>query len=500
MKKLTWALGLLLVLCFGLMVWLCFFQFPSVDDYMGTYYYKKFGYAGSVKWYLNNGNGRFTSIPIFLAIASSKSLLNHYGLLLVALLLITYMSVVGFVKVFSRQLFTSRLNNKQTFLLAALILMTFIAMVPEVSTFIFWLATVVTYTVPFALFLWLLCAWAYLLKEGQPNKWRWAIVVAVLTIFLSGCNEMLFFYSCALPFLIGAFLLVSRKPLPVQLYFIATAALLAGLLVIWLPGNAIRSGIHVTQPFTTSVTGSVFRTLQNLQLIFSNPLFYVSCLGMLITSTWLKPSVAAWFSSKRTHWLLEIVVLIGMLFCFDLLLRHLGHSVLPPRAVNNIICITVLGFWWILLMNAARLREQLSAIPVKPQQGKAAILGTYMVALAGSGFTWELMKNLVTAPIHKAVLQERIELVMEAKAQGRNSVYIPPYETAVNAVIEKKFQQKKRFIQVEFPCPPTFSFFQDEPCNHYKAYFYAEYYGIDSITNTKGTFPRWDLSKYRLQE
>lgn len=494
MKKLTWLTGSLLLIFLILIAWLCFFQFPSQDDYAGSYLEKKYGLAGAIQWYLREKNGRFTSIPVFLTISSSKSLLSQYGLLLLGFLITTFCCIFFFVRICSRHLFEPVLNGLQIAGFSAMMLLVFLDTVPEVSSFIYWVATSVTYLVPFAFFLLLIGAYFSLFKAQPKHQWLQMILIGVATCLLGGCNEVMLFYVCALPFLIGLTILGSGKPVPVQITVIAILAILLLIAAVLMPGNDARAGHFVqNQSWATSVAGATFRTWQTLQCIFSSSLFYLSCLGILIASGYLKPPVVAWFASKKSNWLVETGCVVGMIFCFNLVIRQIGGEIVPPRATNIIVCISLLGFWWIMLMNAARIHQLLRVIHDNRQLILPVFSLAYCLALIGSEFSSQLMKNLVEAPLHAAILKQREAVILREKASGRNLATVKPYQEEVALLIKEKYKDKGNFVMDEFTMPPSFSYFQDEPNKKEYAYFYAEYYGIDTIVSTNGKFVRWGL-------
>lgn len=495
MKKLTWALGLLMIVLFTLLVWLCFFQLPSNDDFVGPYLRQKHGMAGAIKWYLSEKNGRFSTIPLFLLISASRTLLNYYGLLLLFFLFLTWFSLFGFVKILGRHLFEPGPSNTNTALIASMVLITFLCMVPELSSFIYWMATSVTYLFPFAVFLWLILAYSCLLKEGQQHKWGYTFLICLLTCFLGGSNEIMLFYACALPFLVLTVHFITGRTPPANLYPVMAFAVVLIVATLLVPGNSARAHtFELKQSLAASIALSALWTWGTLQTIFSNPFFYVSSFGILVASMYLKPAVVAFFATKRTNWLVEVAVVVGMIFCFDLVLRQIGGHVLPARATNIIVCLSMLGFWWIMLMNADRIKNLLHFFTTYHRSVTAFFIGTFLIALLGSGFFLQLGRNLVAAPIHVAVIEHRVELMAREKAAGKKTVYIPPYNETAAAIVKQQYKGKNMFILEQFPVPPSFTYFKDEPNSRSYAYFYAEFYGIDTIAGADGKFARRGLS------
>lgn len=500
MKRLNVLPALISVLFLVLIAWLCFFQFPSMDDFAGTYLKRSYGLGGAIEWYLKGANGRFASIPVFLTISSSKTLMGWYGFLLLGTLVITYFCLFFFVRVISRQWFEPALTGRQTAGIAALILVLFLNIVPEVSSFVFWMATGVTYLLPFAFFLLLICAYSTLLSAPQKGSWTWAIVIGLATCLLAGCNEIMLCYACALPFLMGLILVASKKKLPLPLIGIAILAVLILVVVMQLPGNKARAENYVQkQPLLTTAAGSFYRTWQALLFIFSSPLFYLSCIGILIAAGYLKKGLLIFFEAKKTHWLLEAGCIVSMIFCFDLVIRQIGSEVVPPRAINIILCLSLLGVWWIILLNAPKMQRLIHLIAVNRSLIIPVFSVTCSIALLGSQFSWQLMKNLVGAPIHAAVLKQRVDTIELAKEAGQQVVSIRPYREEVEKLVTERYKDKSRFVLEEFALPPSFSYFKDEPNKKELAYFYAEYYGIDTIAGAEGRFARWGLVERRLK-
>ncbi|MDF2189781.1 DUF6056 family protein [Paraflavitalea sp. CAU 1676] len=500
MKRLTWIVGLLLFTFLILIAWLCFFQFPSMDDYAGTYLKKVYGLGGAIKWYLKESNGRFTSIPVFLTISSSKTLLGAYGWLLLGTLIIAFSCVFFFVRMIGRHLFEPVLSGWMAALIAAMILLVFLEVVPEISSFIYWMATGVTYLLPFAFFLLLTCAYSCLLKAAGKRRWMWTLVVGVATCLLAGCNEVMLYYVCALPFLIGISILAMGKPLPVQIGALAGLSILVVLAVLQLPGNMARAGHYVQkQSLLESAAGAAYRTWQTLLNIFTSPLFYVSCLGIVIASAYLKANVLAYWTTKRNFWMVQVACLAAMIFCFDVVIRQVGNEVIPPRAINIMVCLTVVGCWWIILLNAARIRQLMDTLLLNRVLMMRAFLFIFCIALTGSGFAWQLMKNLVEAPLHAAILKQREADILREKAAGNKVVVIKTYQKEAERIAREKYGNKHRFILEEFAMPPSFSYFKDEPNKKELAYFYAEYHGVDTLIGAEGKFARWGLIDDRLK-
>ena len=122
-------------------------------------------------------------------------------------------------------------------------------------------------------------------------------------------------------------------------------------------------------------------------------------------------------------------------------------------------------------------------------------LYAFSIAFLFSGFFFDLVQNVVTAPIHAKILKRRELSMRHAKANGINTVVVQPYEQEASIILDSLFPSKKRFIKEEFVLPPSFSHFKDEPHRKVYAFFYAEYYGIDTVVGNEGKVWRWGLKE-----
>ncbi|MBO9635873.1 MAG: hypothetical protein J7578_22405 [Chitinophagaceae bacterium] len=472
---------------------LVLFQSPVNEDFVAPYLVHKYGFTHAIEWYLINMNGRFTTVPIYLLLCSNRFLLDNYAILLFSSLLISYYCIYRFVFSMGQHLMTNQPGRARALLIAAILFLTFLAIIPEVASFIYWMPAVITYTIPFCLFLIYLTVWANLFSQTRP--WFHAFVICVITLLLGGCNEVMMYFSFVFPFAVILMLLLSGYRLPVPLLLIAIVAFVMVVIIFKMPGNNVRSGgFHQTQPLLVSVSGSVFRTWHFLLILFSNPVFYISGLGAMLLSANLNAGFLQWCNRKRTGWLLEFACLVGMIFLFDLILRHVANYVIPERGNNILICIFLLGTWWIIFMNAGKLQTFLSVVRNSQHKFGRIFSFLFVVVLLGSVFFRELVANILVAPAHHSVMEHQIHTVESERSKGARVVRINNYRTDIETAIRKRFGNKSRFVMAEFRFPPSFVFVEHERFNPQNAYFFAEYYGIDTLIIDSIRYPRGGLT------
>ena len=215
---------------------------------------------------------------------------------------------------------------------------------------------------------------------------------------------------------------------------------------------------------------------------------------MIVACSYIRPELITYFSKKKSNWLLEILILFALLFGFDLVIRQLANYVVPPRATNILVCICLIGCWWIIIMNAYRFNTLLAWLQLHMSKAKTLFYSVFILGLLGSAYFMQLISNIITLPAHNIVLKQRVKIIRDAKESGQNTAYIPPYQQEVGKELERRFKGKSRFVKEEFPFPPSFAYFRDEPYNADYAYFYAEYYGIDTIATDTSKYVRWGLT------
>jgi hypothetical protein len=392
-------------------------------------------------------------------------------------------------------MFVKSLSSLQSLKIAGIFFLVCVSIMPEIAGFLYWLPGVITYTIPFCLFLFYIIAWSRFFQHTNPYQTKYVLQLCLLTLLLGGCNEVMMYFSFGFPFLIAVFILLCRQSLPGKLWVVALAGIVMAVIVMKMPGNNIRTNdFQQTQSLLSSATGSIFRTWQFFLLLFTNPLFYISSAAMFIIAAQLNASVLQWYSRKQTSWLQELSLLVLIIFVFDLMLRQFANYVAPERVTNILVCISLLGFWWVILMNAGRMKETLAQIRTYMPVLRITWITLFVFGIIGSGFTRELVTNLLVAPMHIQVVEGRVAAIEKAKAEGRRTVYIAPYEKDAEAIVQKRFRGKTRFVMTEFPMPPSFSFFKNEAFSQEHAYFYAEYYGIDSIATDTARYARWGLT------
>lgn len=496
-------LSVVITLLTALLILLTFFQGPSMDDFVGRYYYEALGYVDGVKAYLTHGNSRYFSLPIFIGASASYFLIDHYYLVLIAGIILTLWCFYYFIKSVISVFLTIPVANKNILLASGLLFLFFCSVVRELPSFIYWFATTITYLIPFGLFL----VMSAMIIRSHKIQLKYPVVFSLLLlkIMVGGSNELILFYSMYLTFLLTLHEFFTNKKLSNLTWLLIGIDLLILIAVFLIPGASSRShDFSAKQSIIFSMAGAGFRVYQLMLHIFSNALFWVVMILIVWSSKYVKPEIKSWIhKSKKSGLFLDLLLILFPIFFFIFFIRHFGGEVLPPRAENIMICITVLMiyttvFFWMIKVQSAN-NPSAKSEWINKLFTAGQFLNTYKyilsLVLILSPLTYGILQNLLFLPPHKRVLDKRVSLLENAKNKGESSVRIPAYKPMMVEELEKQFGQKGAdFFRAEFAVPPSFSYFKDDPNNPSNNYAYAEYYKIDSMFVDTAVVKKWSLT------
>ncbi|MGZ5247611.1 MAG: DUF6056 family protein, partial [Flavitalea sp.] len=387
-------------------------------------------------------------------------------------------------------------------------------------------ATTITYLVPFGLFL-IMSAMVLnlkrnlngsLLQDGSKQGLEKTSIVplgkisdlsffSVLTLFLlkimvGGSNELILFYSMYLTFLLTLYEFTTNRKFSKLTWLLIGTDILILIAVISIPGAGSRShDFSAKQSIAFSIVGAGFRVYQLILHIFSSALFWVVMVFVVWLSKYVNPAISEWVvRRKKSGLLFDLALVLFPVFFFIFFIRHFGGEVVPPRAENIMICITVLLFYSaIFLWSVKNLYKQSPSITVAKLFPTDQFINPYKYILAFvlllSPLGYGILQNLLFLPAHKRVLDNRISIIREAKNKDEKSVRIPSYKPLMEQELEKQFGQKGAdFFRAEFSIPPSFSYFKDDPNNPSNNYAYAEFYKIDSMIVDTSVVKKWSLT------
>jgi hypothetical protein len=266
------------------------------------------------------------------------------------------------------------------------------------------------------------------------------------------------------------------------------------------PGNKAKSvGFSAKQSILFSGGSAVYQTGKLLYHIFSNPLFWICIVGIILTFPYLKNSFREKMGKKSMSLISEFSLLMLVVWLFHFGIRQWGGWVVPLRAENIIICITVLAIFTIVWNNSFLFLPFIGRkLDVSPA-GKLLLMGSFIFLMIFNLFTADLFRSLVAAPVHLAIVNKRTEAIEMARLDNKHIVYFETYQKEIRNELQRMFSQKAAdFISEEFVFPPPYIFLKYNRSVFEFDGAYAEYYGIDSIIIEGKVIRRYGLNDAAL--
>ncbi len=475
MKKVTIALAALFI---ALLVVCCFFQTPTFDDFVPADLVAQLGLRGAISFYLQQANSRFSSIPLFITLGASRYLLSHYWIALVFFLLSAMAAYAFLLKNLLASFSSHSFRPVDVFLGASLLQLVFLTSIAEPSSFYFWMASATTYLFGFILLL--LLTGLVLKYTGTNNTLASAAGIVLLKVIIAGSIEIALAYSLY----ITALLLLTdiRRR---QLRGLSFACLLGDAIGIslffFLPGGAKRADhFGIKHDLLSSIGGSLERTGKIFVPVFSNPVFWLSLAAVYFLAAATRRQQREALLKNRWPLIIEALLVAAPVFALHFVVRLFGNEVLPPRAENLLITLSVLAVAWVAY------RYFLSMAPLSPAffdqyQRPLAIIAA--LAVLSAPFIRDIPENLFTLPFHKKVVDQRVKNIVSQKATGKNSAVLAPYHDDMKKAMAACRFSPRNYV---FRLPPSFTYFKDDPYNSNTDYIYAGYYQIDTIITQTG--------------
>ncbi|GAO41193.1 hypothetical protein [Flavihumibacter petaseus] len=488
LRTLFLVLVTLLLLSAGLC---CFFQSPTMDDFVGTYLVKHYGYCNGVLTYLRHGNGRFSSIPLFVAISSTRFLVDHYWIVLISGLLALFLTLAQVLKSILENYTVLKLRGADIYMAGGLALLLLLSCVPEISSFLYWQATVATYQFGLILLLLLALLLFQLAPQHSISPTQFLLLV-LLKAGAAGANEVTLLYGACFSLLVFCYRPAGSRWSSITLSCLAIDLMIC-VLVWFIPGNRERSdGFSMHHQITLSSASAVYRSMQLFAGILSSPVFWISLAALPFAAKYVRPE---WKDKWLTQKLLLLpggLMLVTMPVFFHFVIRQFGGEVVPPRAENIVVAVSVLGMLLLAFIACVQFPVTINLPPNIPHKFTAVIVLTAI--LCSSRFFRELPQNLFLLPLHHQIVQDRVTVIRQALQNGRQKVYIAPYKATFQQLLSARMPKVNFGNELSFP--PSFSYFKDDPYNFNIDYGYAEYYGIDSLQTDRKLILRWELTKY----
>lgn len=319
---------------------LALFSVPSADDFSQALQSINQGISGFISSRYLNWSGRYSSdlvISTFNVVGNKLKqnfLIEFYYLVPISIILTYFISCYLFISLIAKE---SKSFWRFFFAILSTILMLSYV---ELRSTVFWLAGGATYTLGNALFLVSLAiTLSSVYIEGKSRKVLSLVALNVILIFfLNGFNEIIMVCNTViiLGLILFSYLFRSiNKSQYLRLLLFATSTIVSSFIVIFAPGNAVRS----TQDgkklgILQIILKSLWAMIDNV-FHWINPLWICFCIILFLTSSYFVSSnLESYISNKRKFIPLVIVLLLALYLSYCV--RYYSLGFVGPLRANSV--------------------------------------------------------------------------------------------------------------------------------------------------------------------
>lgn len=442
----SFILWMIIICCLLPFIILSFLSVMASDDYTLAMLYRdhSFGKAQGIMYF--GWAGRFASTFFSGLFVKSGIMSCYYFIPALTLLFLTWIAFLFLLTSINKHLLGQVFSTGAVALVSFLFFFLDLYTMADIASGIYWFSSAIVYQSAFILFLLLLSCLIrrfYVSGSAYRTLLKDSILMG-LVLAIVGSNEvaavfLILFLLC----LIGLSYFYRRTAARVLFVYLAVAVA-AGILITFTSGViSVRRHLMNNHTSYMNVLPIIFfRTIAVFFYIMKEPLFWMMAffLWLLGVKTGANPAATEFPDLfKRKGVLLPglaitLVLVIGTLT--PVLMVSKGS--LPPRAMNNLIAMTILCLLALSFVTGARcaaLALPLSAVNV-PAGWIIIVGGCGLIASSNYLQAW---KSVFSGYFYHAVLEDRQHLFMTAKDHHRRTVTIEPYEQAVKEKIHEVF-------------------------------------------------------------
>ncbi|MBK9177113.1 MAG: hypothetical protein IPM46_12435 [Flavobacteriales bacterium] len=423
MDRLRLALLLALIIAFARYVAVVFFIHPFGDDF-------SYAVAGMHTELLPRlwdeyqlWNGRWASNPLVLRgplVLGLEQGLWVYRLVPIALLALTWAGGHAMIRSF-----TTGLSRMDAFIGASLLLLISIHLMPDPGEGIYWYTGAISYLLPSALTWFVLSIWVKAWREGWRISRRRVLLVALLSTFIAGCNELHMVFMVLLHAALIAWRWRQARALDCGLLFVMGAVAVAATVMLLAPGNAGRAGqFPMRHDLLRTLGWGGVQTGRFLATWLLSPVLLLSSVLFLAGWDWIKLH-ASWSGDARLPSPLPFAIAIVTLIFIAMALPYWATGLLGQHRTVNATLFLFLPLWFILLASV-RTSWRFAWPPLSARFGSVAwaLLFTGVLFTGGGGrVTSDLLSGRLTA--FNQQVTARYSMITVARDRGDARVALP---------------------------------------------------------------------------
>jgi len=457
-----------------------FFNHPCADDYICGYHLSTKGFWEYQKFIYQNWGGRFAATFTGSLFAKDNYLYDHYYLHSLLLLLLNISSAFFMIAVLNKYVLKDERLHKNMVWVCLMFVALQVCSLVELSTYIFWFSSAVTYQLPIVLLQLQAGLWLLVLHTHNAVARSVAyLLLPLLMIIVNGFNELFIVVQGMLllfVFFAGGYKKLAKFFTAIMLLgFIASACV-----VVLSPGIQSRTAIIVPKGILVGIIAVGYHVVESLWSICRNPIFWFAMVIIFLYGNYRRGDLVALPLIKiflERRWLLPVIIILFLIAAVGIAVIGLKGGIIPDRYVNGIISVSVVLFLLLSFTGGIAVDSLPVKMFSKPVQLLIIVLS--FIGLLSNNYIEEAYKSLIAAPLYDAVMDERESLLKEAALHKQPAV-LKSYNNSMQEHLEKDYSQSTKTLYDLVQQKPSFIFFEDDLATDYSIGTLKNFYGVDS--------------------
>ena len=458
-----------------------FYNHPFADDYFCGYNLNNKGFIPYQEFIYRNWGGRFAATFTGSLFAYHNFLYNHYYIHSLLLLVMDFTSIFFLVDTINKYILGNEFNLSKKLISASLLLALQMCSLAQVSTFIFWFSSSITYLFPSILIqieIALLILFYY--TNNRLMKVSCTVILPVLVFITTGFNELFLVVQLFL----FSFILCFKRNKKISLIFIlcVIAFIASSKLLLFAPGNKIRMHEIDSKSLLTGVAAISYHITEIIWNIFKTPIFWFVSIAVCVYANFKKENWQHNLLIQRViinRWRFAFLIILFLIASVALPVVALKGGIIPDRYANAVICfMLILMLLYFFIIGISTKTKTLATLS---ETNKAVLYFLIAIGLLCNNYIIESYKSIIIAPVYNIILNQR-EAALKNAATGNKKATVKSYYAALSDLIQTKYSSSSVTYQQLIQQKPPLLFFEDDLATISSIDVLKKYYGLDSIT------------------
>ncbi|MBS1745325.1 MAG: hypothetical protein JST21_04055 [Bacteroidetes bacterium] len=428
-----------LLLFFGPLLILPFFNHATADDYFYGLHLSENGFIQYQYYIYHNWTGRFSTTFLSSIFLKNNFLFDHYYLHSLVFLAGNFIASFLFFYSLNQFFLEKAFKFFQVVLLALVFVALVIVCAPDTSGLIFWFSSAVVYYAGLIFFQIELLL--FVLSYYSANaiiKTVCYILLPLLVFINNGFSEVML----VMQLIIFSWLYVAgffKKTGKWLLYTIALFFVASFMLSITAPGNFLRADSIPALNIANIIAAGLYSGLQAISSIFKNPLVWLVLIFLYLRGNYAKHFLPASFQHKAIYYLrfLSLALFAFLLLSICAGVIGLKGRIVPDRLINVVCWFCLLMLCMVAFISGVATRTNLSWFKHYSKELSVACYAGLIVCLCCNDYFNTAYKSVLSAPLYNDILKER-EAIFKNASKNKTTASVESYEVALKKIISLK--------------------------------------------------------------